>query len=302
MKKYLIIIFAIGFIALGSVCFYLKTQIDTARNDILNLTTTVSLQEENIAETESELNITESRLKETESELTVTYNELNKALELNEEVEKELFDTEQELDYVEENLQTQKAKTSELQIELEAIQAEVEAIRAEVEAIREELQLYHDTGIRVAQGIVPPYTTSLHGQFNLENNPDASNISWSQLKDFLREDRTDNNPYVKDVYMCGEFAEDLHNNAENSGIRVAFVGIQFEDESISHALNAFVTTDRGLVYIDTTGTELGAERPRHMDCIVTTNVGKRLYHKLLFATDWRISPSRSIVSRVEIYW
>lgn len=295
MKKYLIIIFAIGFIALGSVCFYLKTQIDTARNDILNLTATVSLQEENIAETESELNITESRLKETESELTATYNELNKGLELNEELEKELFDTEQELDYVEENLQTQKAKTSELQIELEAIQAEVEAIR-------EELQLYHDTGIRVAQGIVPPYTTSLYGQFNLENNPDASNISWSQLKDFLREDRTDNNPYVENVYMCGEFAEDLHNNAENSEIRAAFVIIQFEDGSITHALNAFVATDRGLVYIDTTGTELGVERPRHMDCIVTTNVGKRLYHKLLFATDWEISFSKSIISRVEIYW
>jgi len=309
MKKYLIIIFAIGFIALGSVCFYLKTQIDTARNDILNLTATVSLQEENIAETESELNITESRLKETESELnitesglteteselTVTYNELNKTLELNEELEKELVDTEQELDYVEEHLQTQKAKTSELQIELEAIQAEVEAIR-------EELQLYHDTGIRVAQGIVPPYTASLSGQFNLENDPDASNISWSQLKDFLREDRTDNNPYVENVYMCGEFAEDLHNNAENSGIRAAFVAIQFEDGSNPHALNAFVTTDRGLVYIDTTGTELGIERPRHMDCIVTTNVGKRLYHKLLFATDWKISSSRSIVSQVEIYW
>jgi len=295
MKKYLIIIFAIGFIALGSVCFYLKTQIDTARNDILNLTATVSLQEENIAETESELNITESRLKETESELTATYNELNKGLELNEELEKELFDTERELDYVEYNLQTQKAKTSELQIELEAIQAEVEAIR-------EELQLYHDTGIRVAQGIVPPYSTSLYGQFNLENNPDASNISWSELKDFLREDRTDNNPYVENVYMCGEFAEDLHNNAENSEISAAFVIIQFEDGSGPHALNAFVATDRGLVYIDTTGTKLGVERPRHMDCIVTTNIGKRLYHKLLFATDWKISPSRSIVSRVEIYW
>ena len=288
MKKYLIIIFAIGFIALGSVCFYLKAQIDTARNDILNLTSTVNLQEVKITETESELDLTRSRLKETKAELVVTYNERDEALELNEELENELFDTEQELDYVEENLQMQKAETSELQIALEAIQ--------------EELQLYHDTGITVAQGIVPPYRTSLYGSFDLENNPDVINVSWSQLKDFLREDRTDNNLYIENYYMCGEFAETLHNNAENSGIKAAWVGIQFEDDSIAHALNAFVTTDRGLVYIDTTGTELGRDRPRHMDCVVTINVGKRLYQKLLFASDWRMSPGGSEVSQVEIYW
>ena len=55
MKKYLIITFVISFVTLGSICFYLKTQIDEARNDILNLTATVNLQEGKIAETESEI-------------------------------------------------------------------------------------------------------------------------------------------------------------------------------------------------------------------------------------------------------
>ena len=136
----------------------------------------------------------------------------------------------------------------------------------------------------------------------MENNPDTSNISCSQLKAFLREDRTDNNPYVEDVYMCGDFAEDLHNNAENSGIKAAWVGIQFEDDSTAHALNAFVTTDRGLVYIDTTSTEPGSDRPRHMDCVVTIDVGDRLRPKLLFASGWEVSPGGSKVSLVEIFW
>ena len=288
MKKYLIIIFAVGFIVLGSVCFYLKAQIDTARNDILNLTSTVNLQEVKITETESELDLKRNRLEETKAELVVTYNERDEALELNEELEKELFEVEQELDYVEGDLQMQKAETSKLQIELEAIQ--------------EELQLYRDTGITVAQGIVPPYKTSLYGSFDLENNPDAINASWSQLKDFLREDRTDSNLYIENYYTCGEFAETLHNNAENSGIKAAWVAIQFEDDSISHALNAFVTTDRGLVFIDTTGAEPGSDRPRHLDRVVTINVGKRLYPKLLFASDWKSYPSDSKVSQVEIYW
>ena len=146
MKKYLIIIFAIGFIALGSVCFYLKTQIDTARNDILNLTTIVNLQEVKITETESELDLKRSRLEETKAELIVTYNERDEALELNEELEKTLSDTEYNLALVEENLQSQKTKTSELQ-------TEVKAIQAEVETIREELKLYHDTGITVTSTI-----------------------------------------------------------------------------------------------------------------------------------------------------
>lgn len=295
MKKYLIIIFAIGFIALGSVCFYLKAQIDTARNDILNLTSTVNLQEVKITETESELDLTRSRLKETKAELVVTYNERDEALELNEELENELFEVEQELDYVEGDLQMQKAETSKLQ-------AETSQLQIELVAIQEELQLYHDTGITVAQGIVPAYRTSLYGSFDLENNPDAINASWSQLKDFLREDRTDNNLYIEDYYTCGEFAETLHNNAENSGIKAAWVAIQFEDDSISHALNAFVTTDRGLVFIDTTGAEPGSDRPRHLDRVVTINVGKRLYPKLLFASDWKSYPSDSKVSQVEIYW
>lgn len=289
MKKYLIIIFiTIGFIVLGSLCFYLKTQIDTARNDILDLTSTVNSQEVKIAETESELDFTKSRLKETKAELAVTYNERDEALELNEELEKELSEVEQELNQVEENLQVQKAETFKLQIELEAVQ--------------EELQLYHDTGITVAQGIVPPYRRSVYGNFNLRNNPDATNISWAQLKNFLRKDRTDSNLYVENYYMCGEFAEDLHNNAENIGIKAAWVAIRFEDGSTPHALNAFVTTNKGLVFIDTTGAEFGEDRPEHMDTIATVKVGKRFHREFIFTSDWRFYRSSPVVSMVEIYW
>ncbi|MBI2287404.1 MAG: hypothetical protein HYU83_00115 [Chloroflexi bacterium] len=43
----------------------------------------------------------------------------------------------------------------------------------------------------------------------------------------------------------------LHNNAEAVGIRAAVVGVFFEGETIGHGLNAFKTTDRGLVYVET---------------------------------------------------
>ncbi|MFC1942199.1 hypothetical protein ACFLWU_03160 [Chloroflexota bacterium] len=311
MRKLLFIIFVIGFITLSGVCFYLKTQIDTARNDILNLTSLVNLQEVKITETESELDLTQSSLRETEFELDLTENSLketeselivvseerNEVLELNEDLEKELINSEKRLDIVEANLQSQTARTFELQTEIEVIQVELEAMQ-------EELQLYHDTGISVAQGIVPPYRTSQSSPpYNLENNIDAGNVSWSELKYFLLEDRTDNKAYVNDVYMCGDFAADLHNNAENGGIKAALAAIDFEDGSTSHALNAFVTTDRGLVFIDTTGVPLGNTKPYNFDRVVTVSVGESLDSELIFTMGgWYMEGGGSIVSQVKIYW
>jgi hypothetical protein len=70
-------------------------------------------------------------------------------------------------------------------------------------------------------------------------------------------DETDEIIYEDDVFVCGDFAEMLHNNAEEEGIRTAFVVIHFVGEEIGHTCNAFNTTDRGLVFIDCTGSETG---------------------------------------------
>jgi len=86
----------------------------------------------------------------------------------------------------------------------------------------------------------------------LVNNEEASDPTWQELMTFLGVDTTDQKPYVVDSYSCVAFAEELHNNAEAAGIKAAFVGVQFEDREVGHALNAFQTTDRGLVFIDCT--------------------------------------------------
>jgi len=88
---------------------------------------------------------------------------------------------------------------------------------------------------------------------NLINNPSATDPTWRQLLEFIASDDTDQQTYIKDVYMCGDFAETLHNNAEEQGIRAAWVGIHFADGTVGHALNAFNTVDRGIVFVDCTG-------------------------------------------------
>lgn len=86
----------------------------------------------------------------------------------------------------------------------------------------------------------------------LYENPQAMDPSWSQLRSFMLTDDTDKQPYIPDVFVCADFAALLHNRAEAAGIKAAYVSVDFTDGP-AHAINAFNTTDRGLVYIDSTG-------------------------------------------------
>ncbi len=114
------------------------------------------------------------------------------------------------------------------------------------------LHIYEDGAIHVGGDREP---------IELINIPDAANPTYAELVTFLKEDSTDEHPYIEDLgilsYVCSDFAEDVHNNAEAAGIRAAWVSIQFEGEDIGHALHAFETTDRGLVYVDCTGGNVG---------------------------------------------
>ena len=89
----------------------------------------------------------------------------------------------------------------------------------------------------------------------LDNNPAATDPTFDELIAFVRSDPTDTRDYIADgskAYVCADFAEEVHNNAERMGIRAAWVGITFENTVEGHAINAFNTTDKGLVYIDCT--------------------------------------------------
>jgi len=90
----------------------------------------------------------------------------------------------------------------------------------------------------------------------LVDNPDAVDPTYAELVAFIEQDTTDANDYLvhpRIGYVCADFAEDVHNNAEAAGIRVASVSIDFEGGGDGHALNAFDTVDMGLIYIDCTG-------------------------------------------------
>jgi len=119
-------------------------------------------------------------------------------------------------------------------------------------AIRETLG--GNTGnVKMLYNEQPPYAKTFGGErIYLINNKNANDPTWQQLVSFLTTDKTDGNDYSLFSFPCGAFAEEVHNNAEALGIRAAWVAVDFQDGGELHALNAFHTTDKGIVFVDCT--------------------------------------------------
>ena len=136
----------------------------------------------------------------------------------------------------------------------------------------------------------------------INNHRDAVDPSFKTLIKFLSEDTTENKDYVYPVYTCGDFASHLHDEAEKQGIKCGVVGVKFNttlkedmsgilnnksnypppyssyDTCRGHAFNAFNTTDRGMVYVDSTGITVEEKEMgnRPYDMIVYARKGEEL--------------------------
>jgi len=124
-----------------------------------------------------------------------------------------------------------------------------------------------------------------------EAPPPLRNPSWAQLKDFLYEDDTDKMAYVYPTTVCHHFALRLQQNAKAAGWRCAYVEVKLQGypdpygygipSSTGHALNAFQTTDRGLVYVDCTRAP-GGYGPANQDKTIDIRVGGQYVPKSIF--------------------
>jgi hypothetical protein len=74
------------------------------------------------------------------------------------------------------------------------------------------------------------------------------NPTYKELREFLAVDETNLCMFVSGEFVCSDFAAQLNNNAEANGIRTAYVRIR--SENWGHALVAFETVDRGLIFIE----------------------------------------------------
>lgn len=137
----------------------------------------------------------------------------------------------------------------------------------------------------------------------LVNNENAVDPSYEELKTFLKADRTDTIPYDYDSFVCADFAEAVHNNAEKSGIKAGFVNIDFNEINDGHACNVFNTTDRGLVFVDCVS-PIGNNLENN-DKIANMEIGKKYDVKGLFGSRGYYGDDNNryfTVKNYGIYW
>jgi len=275
-----------------------------------------------LQETETYLSETQAKLQDTTKILEETKHELLDTTESLGETKHELLDTAKSLEETRQGLEEQKSQTEthiqlyesglkELQNREEEIdtltekytssQQANEDLQKTIDEIRSKIELYEDTlGVKVFSGVMPPYGSGNLSSIILNNQSTSENPTWKNLEAFLKEDKTDKNIYVPGVYECGNYAQELHNNAEAMGIRAAFVTVHFHDER-PHALNAFKTLDKGLVYIDVTGYTTPVYLS-NLDKKVILEKDKQYRSSLLFPDSWFLTQEKIIVKSIEIYW
>lgn len=153
-------------------------------------------------------------------------------------VRDDLARTEAELESISSYLDKSSGDLTVTQSELSNTQDNMSGLSAELEATRKDLNA---TVLELAdtQAKLSAIET---GAFHLHNP------TLGEALDFLEDDRTDSHDYIDDEYVCSHFASEVNNNAEDDGIRCAFVDIRFPDSA--HAIIAFETVDEGIVYFD----------------------------------------------------
>ena len=139
-------------------------------------------------------------------------------------------------------------------------------------------------------------------KIELLDNPEAKDPTWAELIAFLEADTTDEYLYTS-VFKCGDYAEIVHNNAEEAGIRAGFAVVYLEEWDDMHGINAFNTVDEGLVYIDCTGPDW--ESSCSADKIVYVETGYTYMPELIFPCPddpGYTCENLGTVTRVNIHW
>ena len=145
------------------------------------------------------------------------------------------------LEYTISELESTKSMLAPMQTELASAQAGLETTKEELNELK------------------VSYNGLLSGHGYTIKDP-----TYREMMNFIKQDKTDRMQYVEDEYVCQDFAAEVCNNAEEKGIRCAYIIINYPDGG--HAIVAFDTIDRGLIYVE----------PQH-DELVKPVIGEHYY-------------------------
>jgi len=236
MRRTLVIILALALVTAIVYGVVITGEIGDLKSELESVRST-------LASTQLELSSTQSELTSTKQTLAVIQVDLSSTRETLLSVQNELETTETELNSTKSELSITEAQLNSAQQDLVNLQAVFSSTQQQLAVAQETLG---GLGITLS-------TSKECSDVDLIDNSIATNPTWSQLITFISQDQTDKHTYIYGVFDCSQFSRDVHNNAEAAGIRAAEVQLSFRNEEVGHALNAFLTTDYGLVYVDCTG-------------------------------------------------
>jgi len=269
----------------------LHTELKSVQND---LTSTLAELDSTRQTLEAELGNTRLTLFSTQQTLALT--------------QAELGSTEQALTSMQAELEATRETLTSTQQTLAAVQYDWAKLQASLTTTQQQLATAEET--LAGLGITVYASPECH-DVPLIDNPGATNPTWSQLLAFLSQEQTDKQTYIENSYDCSQFSRDVHNNAEAAGIRAAEVQVWFRNEKYGHALNAFLTTDYGLVYVDCTLGDYIARvyygktyRAVGLYSITGTNVRNNNWWDALSSYYYipTASGGESVTSGISIYW
>lgn len=267
--------------------------------------------------------ITISQLNATRHELSVTKAELVNTQEKLAQTEAQLADTVSVLDTTKVQLTSTKTELANTTASLLDTRNELADVNDQLVTAEETAATLMDTLLQTQERLAISQST-LNGlgitisassaciDVVLVDNPAAVDPTFNQLMTFLAQDTTENHAYILNVYDCSQFSRDLHNRAEAAGIRCAEVQIRFSNTFSRHALNAFLTTDYGLVYVDCTETPDRFARVKVTTTIRELNIQNVPPQYVRVDSWWDTlhgfyyiqteTGTQAIVSSIRIYW
>ncbi|MFC1862165.1 hypothetical protein ACFLX6_02635 [Chloroflexota bacterium] len=284
MPKAVFFILGLALVTAIVFCIVINGKVNTLNTELESVQSVLASTQAQLSNTQADLSSTKQTLVSTQGELSTTKQKLTST-------QTELSSTKQTLASTQTDLTSTKQTLASTQQQLAVAQETLGGL-----------------GITL-------YTSKDRYGVALIDNPTATNPTWNQLKTFLSQDQTDKHTYIEDVYDCTEYSWDVHNNAEAAGIRAAVVHIDFKNEWASHALNVFLTSDYGLVYVDCSEMDTIARikagkeyRAVGLYEITATNVRNDYWWNTL--SSYYYLPSSllsltgrgSVTSSIEIYW
>jgi len=214
-----------------------------------------------LSQTQSELNNTQQQLADTRVELTTAQDTLTQTQSTLSQTQAQLDTAKTDLASAETQLLTAQDQLVSTRTQLYSATTTLVSTKTQLSDAKAQLatsqqQLADNQKTLLALGITVHSATTawdFNGQqWSHTDNTQAVNPTWNQLIAFISQDTTDQHPYNIQSFNCVNYATTVYNNAETSNIESAGVVLTLRNEPIGHAVDAFITSDYGLVYVDCT--------------------------------------------------